>query len=44
MTAERVSYETEMNPTITELEYRAFQQAYNFFNASCSAIPCPTFW
>jgi hypothetical protein len=33
MPAERVSYETEMNPTITEREYRAFQHAYNFFNA-----------
>lgn len=33
MTAQRVSYETEMNPTITEREYRAFQHAYNFFNA-----------
>ena len=33
MTAERVSYETEINPTITEREYQAFQNAYNFFNA-----------
>ncbi len=32
MTTERVSYETEMNPTITEREYRAFQHAYQFFN------------
>ena len=33
MTAKRASYETEINPTITEREYRAFQHAYNFFNA-----------
>lgn len=32
MPDERVSYETEINPTITEREYRAFQRAYNFFN------------
>jgi hypothetical protein len=33
MSAERVSYETEIPTTITEREYRAFQHAYNFFNA-----------
>jgi hypothetical protein len=35
MSTERVSYETALNPTITEREYRAFQHAYNFFNADC---------
>lgn len=36
MTVDRtsiVSYETTMNDTITQAEYRAFQQAYDFFNA-----------
>jgi hypothetical protein len=30
-----------MNPTITEREYRAFQYAYNFFNAElfCNSLP-----
>lgn len=28
-----VSYDTTMNDTITQAEYRAFQQAYDFFNA-----------
>jgi hypothetical protein len=31
--AERGSYETERDQTITEREYSAFQHAYNFFNA-----------
>src|SRR5262245_42339764 len=29
-----VSYDTHMSDTITQAEYRAFQQAYDFFNAT----------
>lgn len=33
MQSSAVSYETQSRPTITEREYRAFQHAYDFFNA-----------
>jgi hypothetical protein len=38
----RVSYETNMNgEAITQAEYRAFQQAYDFFNAELFAGSLP---
>jgi hypothetical protein len=36
-----VSYDTHMQDTITQAEYKAFQQAYDFFNAELFAATLP---
>ena len=41
MQPDKFSYDTPAEPTITEREYRAFQQAYDFFNRELFAGTLP---